>query len=482
MGGAMAARGRVMSGLPSFGWWQVLRLALVQACLGSVVVITTSTLNRIMVVELMMPALLPGLLVGLHYAVQMVRPRMGFGADQGRRCTPWMVGGMAVLSLGGCLAAQATVTMGSDRGLGVALAALAFALIGVGVSACGTSLLVLLAKRVPDERRAPAATLVWVMMIVGFALTAVVVGKHLDPYTPERMLNVVCTAAALAWLIACICLWGLEGPAQWAAQHGAAPGVDTALTHPAAPGTGEPMGPAQGAASVRFRQALAAVWDEPAARRFTIFVFLSMLAYSSQDLILEPFAGAVFDMTPGQTTQLSGLQHGGVLLGMLCVALAGSGWARGRWGSVQAWMVGGCLASALAMAGLSMAAGLGGSWPLLANVFLLGVANGAFSIAAITTMMRLAAAAKDGREGTRMGLWGASQAIAFGLGGLLGTGASDLARWWLSEPATAYSWVFGMEALMFAGSAWWAVQVGRSEAVQTRTTQTAPWAMEGQQP
>jgi BCD family chlorophyll transporter-like MFS transporter len=94
---------------------------------------------------------------------------------------------------------------------------------------------------------------------------------------------------------------------------------------------------------------LAQVWDEPAARRFTIFVFLSMLAYSSQDLILEPFAGAVFDMTPGQTTQLSGLQHGGVLLGMLCVALAGSGWARGRLGSVQAWMVGGCLASALAM-------------------------------------------------------------------------------------------------------------------------------------
>jgi BCD family chlorophyll transporter-like MFS transporter len=355
-------------------------------------------------------------------------------------------------------------------------------MIGVGVSACGTSLLVLLAKRVDDDRRAPAATLVWVMMIVGFAVTAVVVGKHLDPYTPERMLSVVCTAAALAWLIACACLWGLEGPAVPATQRGGAHAADTAAAHPAAQLSGDPLSPGQGAASVRFRQALAQVWDEPAARRFTVFVFLSMLAYSSQDLILEPFAGAVFDMTPGQTTQLSGLQHGGVLLGMLCVALAGSGWARGRCGSVQAWMVGGCLASALAMAGLSVAAGLGGSWPLLGNVFLLGVANGAFSIAAITTMMRLAAAAKDGREGTRMGLWGAAQAIAFGLGGLLGTGASDLARWWLSEPATAYSWVFGMEALMFAGSAWWAVQVGRGETVQTRTTQTAPWAMEGQQP
>jgi len=475
-----------MSQATLFGWWQVLRLALVQACLGSVVVITTSTLNRIMVVELMLPALLPGLLVGLHYAVQMVRPRMGFGADQGRRCTPWMVGGMGVLSLGGCLAAQAIVTMGSDRWWGVALAAVAFALIGVGVSACGTSLLVLLAKRVGDDRRAPAATLVWVMMIVGFAVTAVVVGKHLDPYSPERLLRVVCTAAGLAWLLACVCLWRLEGPTDPALLRDSAMGHDPVWgdreKNAAARVADGPLAPAPMAASVRFRQALAQVWDEPAARRFTVFVFLSMLAYSSQDLILEPFAGAVFEMTPGQTTQLSGLQHGGVLLGMLCVAWAGSAWARGRWGSVQAWMVGGCLASALAMAGLSMAAGLGGSWPLLANVFVLGVANGAFSIAAITTMMRLAAAAKDGREGTRMGLWGAAQAVAFGLGGLLGTGASDLARWWLAQPATAYSWVFGMEALMFAWSAWWAVQVGRGATEQARTTQNAPWAMEGQQP
>jgi BCD family chlorophyll transporter-like MFS transporter len=66
-----------------FGWFQIIRLGLIQACLGAVVVVTTSTLNRIMVVELALPALLPGLLVAWHYAVQMVRPRMGYGADQG---------------------------------------------------------------------------------------------------------------------------------------------------------------------------------------------------------------------------------------------------------------------------------------------------------------------------------------------------------------------------------------------------------------
>ena len=65
-----------------------MRLGLVQTALGAVVVLTTSTLNRVMVVELALPALLPGLLVALHYAVQITRPRMGHGSDVGGRRTP----------------------------------------------------------------------------------------------------------------------------------------------------------------------------------------------------------------------------------------------------------------------------------------------------------------------------------------------------------------------------------------------------------
>ncbi|NBX41600.1 MAG: MFS transporter, partial [Gammaproteobacteria bacterium] len=69
------------------GWFDILRLGLVQAAIGSLVVITTSTLNRVMVVELALPALLPGLLVALHYAVQVLRPRLGHGSDAGGRRT-----------------------------------------------------------------------------------------------------------------------------------------------------------------------------------------------------------------------------------------------------------------------------------------------------------------------------------------------------------------------------------------------------------
>jgi hypothetical protein len=80
-------------------------------------------------------------------------------------------------------------------------------------------------------------------------------------------------------------------------------------------------------------------------------------------------------------------------------------------------------------------------------VFALGVANGAFSIGAIGSMMRLANEGHGSREGVRMGLWGAAQAIAFGLGGLVGTGASDLARHLIASPGTAYAFVFALEAL-----------------------------------
>ena len=156
----------------ALSWIEIVRLGLVQSALGAVVVLTTSTLNRVMVVELMLPAMLPGALVGLHYAVQLSRPRWGHGSDMGGRRTPWILAGMAVLAGGGVLAAAATALAASAPLWGILLSVLAFVLIGGGVGAAGTSLLALLATDVAPERRAPAASITWIMMIFGFALTA----------------------------------------------------------------------------------------------------------------------------------------------------------------------------------------------------------------------------------------------------------------------------------------------------------------------
>lgn len=430
------------SSMRPLSWLGIVRMGLVQTGLGAIVVLTTSTLNRVMVVELALPAMLPGALVAIHYALQVFRPAWGHGSDRGARRTPWIIGGMAVLALGGFLAACATAWMATQPLFGVALAIVAFCLIGGGVGAAGTSLLVLLAKRTDEKRRAAAATIVWVMMIAGFIVTTAVGGHLLDPFSPLRLIQVSGGVSLIAMALTFIGVLGIEGKAS---------AITTVTAQQAAP---------QGS----FVDAFKEVWAEPQARRFAIFVFVSMLAYSAQDLILEPFAGAVFGFTPGETTKLSSMQHGGTLLGMAMVPILGALFPKSR-GNLQIWTVGGCIASAIALLGLSSAAIVGPSWPLRATVFALGVTNGAYAVAAIGSMMELVGAGGEHREGVRMGLWGAAQAIAFGIGGFIGTLASDLARLILGAPALSYAAVFAAEAGLFVVSAAMAIWVHRARAV-----------------
>ncbi len=430
----------------TLGWSGIFRLALVQTALGSIIVLTTSTMNRVMVVELALPALLPGVLVALHHLVQLLRPRLGHGSDVGGRRTPWIVGGMATLAIGGVAAAVATAWMATDRVAGTLLGIAAFVAIGVGAGAAGTTLLVLMAKRVDPARRAAAATIAWVMMIAGFIVTASIAGHFLEPFTTDRLVLVTGCVAVVAFCVSLLAVAGIEG-------HGSAT-VDR--------DTREDRG--------SFRAAMREVWAEPQARLFTIFVFVSMLAYSAQDLILEPFAGIVFGMSPGASTRLAGLQNGGVLLGMVLVGVFGTWRGRSTPAALRSWCIGGCIASALALLALAYGGMVADRWPLRANVFALGLANGAFAVAAIGSMMALAGAGRGGREGVRMGLWGAAQAIAFAAGGVLGTAAVDIARQVFAAAANAYGIVFAAEAVVFL----WAAVIASDLARESRPARGRP--------
>lgn len=441
---------------PGLSWIGIIRLGLVQTALGAIVVLTTSTLNRVMVVELGILAMVPGLLVGWHYAIQMLRPRWGYGSDVGGRRTPWIIGGMAVLAIGGAMAAASTALMSVAFWPGLALALLAFTIIGVGVGASGTNLLTLLATTVAPQRRAAAASTVWIMMIAGFVITAISAGELLDPFSFTRLVMVSSLVSAIAFAVTVLAILGVEprSPGRSALVDGAQPAPQTE----ARDDDDKPP----------FMEVLSDVWREPAARRFTIFVFVSMLAYSMQDLILEPFAGLVFGMTPGESTKLAGTQHAGVLVGMIFVAVAGSLSGGARVGMLRVWAIVGCVASAVSLAGLVVAGFVGPGWPIQTSVFVLGASTGAFAVAAIGSMMGLANSGKGRREGTRMGLWGAAQAIAFGLGGLTGAVLVDLSRQMLGSPVTAYGAVFAIEAVLFLISAVLAARVGQTERDHAR--------------
>lgn len=436
----------------NFGWVGIFRLGLIQTALGSIVVLTTSTLNRVMVVELALAAMLPGVLVGLHSALQVSRPMWGHASDGGRRRSPWIAGGMIILAGAGVLAAKATAIMSEQLELGIAVAVVAYLLIGVGVGAAGTNLLALLAARVDADRKAPAAAMVWIMMIAGFIVTTATAGALLKPFSFDRLVEVTAWVSAAALLVTFVALFRLEGRAM-------------VQTH------------ASDAPRTPFVEALKEVMKDREAATFTVFVFVSMLAYNTQDLILEPFAGAVFSLSPGDSTQLTSVQHSGVLFGMILVAcLAG----RMRWSalrplarllevfglrSTKRWAVVGCVASGLLLFALA-ASGFMTEDPevLRGLVGGLGFANGAFAVAAIGWMMGLASKGGGGKEGIRMGLWGGAQAIAFALGGFVGTMGVDIFRYTQNSPIVPYAAVFVVEGAMFLVAAGLASRLGATRS------------------
>jgi BCD family chlorophyll transporter-like MFS transporter len=410
----------------SLSWFQIVRLGVVQMALGAIVVLTTSTLNRLMVVELALPAVLPGMLVALHYGIQITRPNWGFLSDTGGRRTLFIIGGMGALGAGALTAALGIAVFEQNFAAGLAVSIVAYALIGLGVGASGTALLALLATATEPRRRAAAATITWLMMVFGIAMTAGTVGMLLEPYSPARLLEIVATVAGGALIVTTLAIWGIER--RVAVQ----------------------LEPEQG----HFRDGIAEIWNEPRARLFTIFVFVSMTAYFMQELILEPYAGLVFGFSPGQSTSLAGAQNGGVFLGMVLVGVAATGF---RLGSLRSWVAAGCLGSAASLCIISLI-GQTGAALLVPAVVLMGVFNGMFAVAAIGAMMALAGEGRGQREGTRMGLWGAAQAIAAGFGGLLGAAAVDAMRAVVAD-ASAFGAVFLAEAALFLFAAVMALRI-----------------------
>ena len=84
------------------------------------------------------------------------------------------------------------------------------------------------------------------------------------------------------------------------------------------------------------------------------------------------------------------------------------------------------------------------------------------------TMLDLAGRGGPGHEGIRMGLWGAAQAAAFGIGGFCGASAVDVGRHLFGADAPAFETVFAAEAVMFLGAAMIALRLNDDKTMSMR--------------
>ena len=235
-------------------WFSILRLGLVQLCIGSSVVIPLSTLNRLMKVELALPATIAGFLIALHYAVQLTRVNWGHLSDKSQNRSQWIILGMLILGIGGILA-SASIPLIEDRFVyGIMLALISYSLIGFGVGAAGTPLLALLASYSSKSQKGFAASITFLMMILGLAITGITVGIILDPYSHQKLIKITLSLAIMTNIITFLSLRKLERSLQTSSHNVKTNAINS---------------------DVPFLEGIKKVWMEREARLFTIFIFIN---------------------------------------------------------------------------------------------------------------------------------------------------------------------------------------------------------------
>ena len=398
-----------------------------------------------MKVELALPATIAGFLIALHYAVQLTRVNWGHLSDKSRNRSQWIVLGMLILGIGGILASASIPLIESRFSYGIMLALLSYSLIGFGVGAAGTPLLALLATYSSKSQKGFAASITFLMMILGLAITGITVGIILDPYSHQKLIKITSSLAILANIISFLSLRNLERSLQNSSNALMQNTINS---------------------DVPILEGIKKVWMERDARLFTIFIFISMGAFSMQDPILEPFAGEVFGFTVGESTKLDGFHKIGTLLGIISIVLCLSKFKIGfgslsivkneRLGSEKLWLITGCLFSALSLFIISLLAlTFAESSALNSVVFFFGISNGIFTAGVLGTMLHLASRGSgDNKEGTRMGIWGAAQAYATMIAVFFSTVLVDILGLIMTSLPSVYGIVFLTAACFFIASAY----------------------------
>ena len=425
-------------------WFSILRLGLVQLCIGSSVVIPLSTLNRLMKVELALPATIAGFLIALHYAVQLTRVNWGYLSDKTQNRSQWIIFGMLILGIGGVLASASIPLIESNFAYGIMLALFSYTLIGFGVGAAGTPLLALLASYSSKSQKGFAASITFLMMILGLAITGITAGIILDPYSHQKLIKITTSLAIITNILSYLSLKNLEKTL----RNNADVRTPNAINY-----------------NVPFLEGIKKVWMEREARLFTIFIFISMGAFSMQDPILEPFAGEVFSFAVGESTKLDGFHKIGTLIGIILIILCLSKFRIGfaslsivkneRLGSEKFWLITGCIFSAFSLFMISLL-GLTYRDPGILNsvVFLFGISNGVFTAGILGTMLHLASRGSgDNNTGTRMGIWGAAQAYATMIAVFFSTVLVDILGLMMNSLPSVYGIVFLTAASFFIAAA-----------------------------
>ena len=414
---------------------RLLRLSLFQVSVGISIVLLNGTLNRVMIVELGVSALLVSMMVSLPLVFAPFRVLVGFKSDNHRSVLGWkrvpyiwmgsllQFGGFAIMPF------ALLVLSGTGEGpvwVGQIGAAVAFLLVGAGLHTTQTAGLALATDLAPPDSRPRVVAFLYVMLLVGMTGSSFLFSELLANFNEIRLIQIIQGVAVVQMALNMIALWKQEArdPARTSSKREL---------------------PQFSESWAKYRKAGGSI-------RVLVAVALGTAAFSMQDILLEPYGAEILKLSVGQTTALTAFFAIGTL--------AGFGFAArtlGRGADPYRIAGFGAVVGVFAFSAVIFAAPLSSALLFRIGTTLIGFGGGLFAAGTLTAAMALA---RDGQSGLALGTWGAVQATAAGcaiaFGGAIRDTVSTLATNGmlgraLTDPATGYSVVYHIEiALLFA--------------------------------
>lgn len=412
-------------------WARVFRLGLFQFGLGLTIAPLTGTLNRVLIDDLEIAALAVGVLISLHYFVSPIRAVVGYRSDKARSLgqwrTPYVVLGV-MLTYGGLACAPFALILLSDHGylpfpIAFFVTMLIFLAYGIGINIVETVYLALVADVTPPEKRGTTISVLWLMLIFGTVVSAIIISAFLVEYTHIRLIRAMQVSATVFVILTLAALLGVET----LNKDGTVKSVIDVET-------------------VRVRmslwESLRALSGEKTIQGLFFIIFLATMAFATHDVLLEPYGGQVLGMSVSATMQLTALW--GITLIVGVVLASGALWR----GMSPAFLIGlGCIVGCAGF-GIISYASTGQSIALFQlGVGMISAGRGVFLVGSVILIMSLADVA---HAGLFIGVWGIVQGLAQGFGTIGGGLARDIALARTGSVVTGYTFVYGTSLVLLA--------------------------------
>lgn len=396
-----------------------LQLGLIHVAVAMTLVPINSTLNRVMIYELAISATLVALLASLPYFFSPLQVAIGSYSDRhpilGLRRTPYILIGLFLCVAGVIVSPQVAFLISKNFSLGILVAALAFGAWGMGYNLSSVSYISLASELSDEKSRGKTIATMWFMMIVGIILTAIGISHLVEPYTPEALMRSFQIVGMTALMLGLLGLFKLEPRSKRSGESNERAAVE----------------------NYSIKQMAGAIFGNPVARIFFVYLLLLLAAILGQDVLLEPFAAEAFHLTVQQTTRITSMWGTFVLAAIL---IAGA--LEGRVAKKIVAQIGNLAALAgfiiIVISGLVINQSV-----FYTGVILLGFGTGLSTVANLSLMFDLTV---PGMVGLYIGAWGFSNALSRLTGSLLGGILRDAVTRITGQAMSGYLTVFAIEA------------------------------------